>query len=120
MPQPNAKDSGQLIPPKRPLKSAAELPEACDYDQPKREQDELGIRQNRRIGRQAGQSKKHGHEKPDDQASELLVNVAGQNRRLPDQNTGDKGAEYGMDADRVGDQRHCSGYDKDRRDDRDH
>ena len=43
--------------------------------------------------------------------------MAGQDRRLADQDAGDKGAEHGVDADRLRDQRHRTHDDQDRRDD---
>ena len=42
-----------------------------------------------------------------DQAAQLLVDLPGQDRRLADQNAGDEGAEHGVDADRMRDQRHA-------------
>ena len=45
--------------------------------------------------------------------------MAGQDRRLADQDAGDKGAEHGVDADRMGQERHRTHDDQDRRDHRD-
>ena len=44
--------------------------------------------------------KNTGMNKRGDQAAQLLVDVAGQDRRFADQDAGDEGAEHGVHADR--------------------
>jgi hypothetical protein len=57
------------------------------------------------------------HEEGDHQAAQLLVNVPGEDWRLPDQDAGDESAEHGVHADHVGDQRHQPHDHQDRGDD---
>ena len=99
-------------------KRAAELADAGDCDQQPRQDQHRRIGQHVEIGAEPSHAEKHRHEQRDDQAAQLLVDMAGQDRRLADQHAGDKGAEHGMDADRMGDQRHDAHHDQDRRDHR--
>ena len=110
----------QVRPPSRAAeKRAAELAEAGDHDQRQRQQQQIvGRRARRDWPCSPATPKNTGMNSADDQAAQLLVDVPGQDRRLADQDAGDKGAEHGMHADRVGDQRHDPHDDQDRGDDR--
>ena len=50
-----------------------------------------------------GNAEEHRREEGRDQAAQLLVDMAGQDRRFADQDAGDEGAEHGVHADQVGD-----------------
>ena len=65
-----------------------------------------GVGQDGEIGAEAGEAEEDRHEQRGDQAAQLLVDLPRQDRRFADQDAGDEGAEHGVHADRVGDQRH--------------
>src|SRR5215469_13050389 len=70
------------------------------------------------IGRQTCQSEEDRHEQCADKSSQLLVDVSREYRRLADQYAGYERAQYGVDTDRIGDQRHYPGHHKDHGDHR--
>ncbi|MET4767245.1 hypothetical protein ABH970_007617 [Bradyrhizobium ottawaense] len=78
----------------------------------------LGIAQHREIGTEAGEAEKHGHEEAGDQPAQALVDLPRQDRGFPDQDAGDEGAEHGVHADQMRDQRHHAHQEQDHRDDR--
>src|SRR6516165_11708652 len=76
-------------------KGPAELAGARYRDQAAGQREKPGFSEDREVRIQAGQRKKHRHEKSDDKPAKLLVDMSGQNRRLADENSGDEGAEHG-------------------------
>ena len=62
---------------------------------------DLGSLQDGEIGAQAGDAEEHRHEQGRDQAAQLLVDMAGEDRRFADQDAGDEGAEHGVHADQM-------------------
>ncbi len=78
---------------------AAEFAQAGDDDQPGGEQRDGRIGQNGEVGAQARDAEKHRREKRGDQAAQLLVDMAGQDRRFTDQYAGNESAEHGVHAD---------------------
>jgi hypothetical protein len=61
---------------------------------------------------------KNRHEQRDDQAAQLFIDMARQDRRFADENAGDECTEHGVDADQLRGQRHRRHDDQDRSDDR--
>ena len=92
---------------KRTAKPRAEkFSQTGDGDKADRQRQQKRIRQYFEIGAKPGKPEKHRHKQGDDQAAQLFVNMARQNWRLPYQNAGDEGPKHGVNADRMGDQRH--------------
>ena len=58
------------------------------------------------VGVQAGKRKEDGHEQGDDEAPQLFVDVAGQDRRLADENPGHERTQHGMYANQMRGERH--------------
>ena len=117
MPQASAKPSRRVRPPSSGAdEGAAELAEAGDQDQPDGEQRNLRVGEDGEIGAQAGNAEEHRRKERGDQAAQLLVDMTGEDRGFADQNAGDEGAEHGVHADQIGDQRHAAHDDEDRGD----
>ena len=119
MPQASAKPSRLVRPPSSaPRKAPPNLPTLAIRIRPAVQQQHIAGRQDGQIGGQAGHAEEHRREERGDDAAQLLVDMLGQDRRFADQDAGDEGAEHGMNADRMGDQRHRAHDDQDGGDDR--
>ena len=82
------------------MKAPANLPTLAISDQQAGEQQQTADRfEDREVGAEAGQAEEHRHEQRRDQAAQLLLDMPRQDRRSPDQDAGDEGAEHGVDAD---------------------
>jgi hypothetical protein len=86
--------------------SAAEFAQAGDQYESGGEQSNLRIGQDSQVGAQACDAEENGRKKCGDQAAQLFVDVARQDRRFADEDAGDKRAEHRVHADHVSDQRH--------------
>jgi hypothetical protein len=62
--------------------------------------------QDGQVGVQAGKRKEDRHEQGDDEAAQLLVDVAGQDRRLADENPGHERTQRGVYTNQIRDERH--------------
>ena len=70
---------------------------------PDGEQQQVRAGQRAQIRGQARHAEEDRHEERDDQATQLRVDVAAQNRRLADENSRHESAEDGVHADGIGD-----------------
>ena len=119
MPQASAKPSRRVSPPSSPpMKAPPNLPRLAIRISPTVSSAIVGSASMVRSALKPGDAEEHRREEGDDQAAQLLVDVAGEDRRFADQNAGDEGAEHGMHADQIRDQRHRAHDDEDGGDDR--
>ena len=98
-------------------KGAAELAQAGDHDETRGHRRHARIAEDGQVGAQAGNAEKDRCEERGDNAAQLLVDMASEDRRLPDQDAGDEGAEHRMHADEIGQQGHRPHDDQDAGDD---
>jgi hypothetical protein len=98
--------------------STGKFADAGDDDEAGAEQQQIGILQDGQVGAQAREPKENRHEQRRDQAAQLLVDMAGEDRRFADQDAGDEGAKHRLHADQIGDQRHRDHDQQDHGDDR--
>ena len=83
------------------MKAPANLPMLAIRISPTVSSARSGVGEDRQIGAQAGDAEEHRHEQRGDEPAQLLVDMAGQDRRFADQDAGDEGAEHGVHADRM-------------------
>ena len=96
---------------------AAELSDAGDQHQCRRQHQQIRVFQHRQVGTQAGEAEKHRHEQAADQPAQPLVDLPGQDRRFPDHDARNERAEHGMHADQMRDHRHHAHQEQDHGDD---
>ncbi len=88
------------------MKAPENFPILAMTMRPKASSARCGIAQNGDVGVQPGEREEYRHEQRNDEAAELFVDVAGEDRRFADQDAGDEGAEHGIDAEQLRGQRH--------------
>ena len=89
-----------------PEERSGELAEARDQNQTDGQKEQGRVSEDGQVGVQAGKRKEDGHEQGDDEAPQLFVDVAGQDRRLADEYPGHERTQHGMYADQMRGERH--------------
>src|SRR6516164_9296345 len=118
MPQASASDSRPLSRPNAPPRNAPlNLPRLALAISPRARGKRSGSLSTKRSALSPAIAKKNRHEQCNNQTSQLLVDVLGQDRRFAHQDSCDKSSEHGVNADEMRHQRHCPHDDQDRGDD---